>query len=91
MQTRPLVYSGLPGFVLSGWYGFLAPAKAAAPQIDRLNAALRRALAHPDVKQRLLEFGADVVAGTPAAFGIFLRAEIAKWGKVVREANIQPE
>jgi tripartite-type tricarboxylate transporter receptor subunit TctC len=83
--------SGLPGFALSGWYGFLAPAKTAAPQIDRLNAALRRALAHPDVKQRLLEFGADVVAGTPAAFGIFLRAEIAKWGKVVREANIQPE
>ena len=83
--------SGLPGFALSGWYGFLAPAKTGALQINRLNAELRKALAHPEVKQRLLEFGADVVAGTPAEFGVFLRAEIAKWGKVVREANIQPE
>ncbi|MDB5809709.1 MAG: bordetella uptake protein [Betaproteobacteria bacterium] len=83
--------SGLPGFVLSGWYGFLAPAKTAAVQIDRLNAELRKALANPDVKQRLLEFGADVVASTPAQFGAFLKTEITKWGKVVREANIQPE
>ncbi len=83
--------SGLPGFVLSGWYGFLAPAKTGAAQIDRLNAELRKALAHPDVKLRLLEFGADPVASTPAEFGTFLRAEITKWGKVVREANIQPE
>ena len=83
--------SGLHGFALSGWYGFLAPAKTGAMQINRLNAELRKALAHTEVKQRLLEFGADVVAGTPAEFGVFLRAEIAKWGKVVREANIQPE
>ena len=83
--------SGLPGFVLSGWYGFLAPAKTGAAQIDRLNKELRNALANPEVKQRLLDFGADAVASTPAEFGVFLRAEIAKWGKVVREANIQPE
>ncbi len=83
--------AGLPGFVLSGWYGFLVPAKTGAAQIDRLNAELRKALAHFEVRQRLLEFGADVVASTPAEFGVFLCAEIAKWGKVVREANIQPE
>ena len=73
--------SGLPGFVLSGWYGFLAPAKTGAVQIDRLNAELRRALAHPEVRQRLLEFGAEAVASTPAEFGTFLRAEIASRGK----------
>ena len=83
--------AGLPGFALSGWYGFLAPAKTAAPQINRLNQALAHALAQPDVKQKLAEFGAEVVASTPAEFGVFLRAEIAKWGKVVREQNIQPE
>jgi tripartite-type tricarboxylate transporter receptor subunit TctC len=83
--------AGLPGFVLSGWYGFLAPAKTGAAQINRLNAELRTALAHPEVKRKLLEFGADVLAGAPAEFGAFLRAEIAKWGKVVREQNIQPE
>ena len=83
--------AGLPGFVLSGWYGFLAPAKTGAAQIARLNESLRSALANPEIKQRLLEFGADAVAGTPQEFGTFLRAEVAKWGKVVREANIQPE
>ena len=83
--------SGLSGFVLSGWYGFLAPAKTGAAEINRLNDELRKALSHPDVKRKLLEFGADVVASTPAEFGVFLRAEIAKWGKVVREQNIQPE
>ena len=46
---------------------------------------------YAEIKQRLLEFGADAVAGTPQEFGAFLRAEVAKWGKVVREANIQPE
>jgi tripartite-type tricarboxylate transporter receptor subunit TctC len=83
--------TGLPGFAVSGWYGFLAPARTGAGEVIRLNAALRHSLADPEVKKRLVEFGADIVASTPAEFGVFLRAEIAKWGKVVREANIQPE
>lgn len=83
--------SGLPGFVVSGWYGFLAPAKTGTVEVNRLNAELRRALAHPEVQKRLLEFGADTVASTPAEFGVYLRAEIAKWAKVIRQANIQPE
>ena len=83
--------AGLSGFELSGWYGFLAPAKTPAPQVNRLNAELGKALAHPDVKRRLVEFGADAVASTPAEFSQFLRAEVAKWGKIVREQNIQPE
>ena len=83
--------AGLPGFALSGWYGFLAPAKTPAARINRLNQSLKSALSHPEVKVRLAEFGAEVVASTPAAFGAFLREEIAKWGKVVRDQNIQPE
>ena len=63
----------------------------AAGPIDTLNQALRSALQNPDVRVKLAEFGADVVASTPAEFGVFLRAEIDKWGKVVREQNIQPE
>jgi tripartite-type tricarboxylate transporter receptor subunit TctC len=83
--------SGLPGFYLSGWYGFLAPAKTGAAQIERINGELRKALQHPDVQPRLAEFGADVVASTPAQFGKFFLAEIDKWGKLIREQNIQPE
>jgi tripartite-type tricarboxylate transporter receptor subunit TctC len=85
------IEAGLPGFVVSGWYGFLAPARTGAAQVNRLNDELRKALHQPEVRQRLLEFGAEVVASTPAEFGVFLRAEIEKWGKVVREQNIQPE
>jgi tripartite-type tricarboxylate transporter receptor subunit TctC len=83
--------AGLPGFVLSGWYGLLAPARTGAGPIDRLNSELRNALVQPDVRQRLQDFGADVVASTPAEFGAYLRAEVAKWGRIVREAHIRPE
>jgi tripartite-type tricarboxylate transporter receptor subunit TctC len=83
--------TGLPGFIVSGWYGFLGPAKTGSTETNRLNAGLRHALGDAEIRKRLLEFGADVVASTPEEFGKFLRAEIAKWGKVVREANIQPE
>jgi tripartite-type tricarboxylate transporter receptor subunit TctC len=85
------IEAGLPGFVLSGWYGLLAPARTGAGPIDRLNAELRKALAQADVRQRLQDFGADVVASTPAEFGAYLRAEVAKWGRIVREARIRPE
>jgi len=83
--------AGLPGFYLSGWYGFLAPAGTGGAQINRLNDELRKALAHPDVASKLAAFGAEVVASSPAEFGKFFLAEIDKWGKLVREQNIQPE
>jgi tripartite-type tricarboxylate transporter receptor subunit TctC len=85
------VEAGLPGFVVNGWYGFLAPAKTGAREINRLNVELRKALAQSDVRQKLRVFGADIVASTPAEFGVFMRAEITKWGKVARDANMQAE
>jgi len=83
--------AGLPGFALSGWYGFLAPAGTGTSQINRLNDELRKALSHPEVKPKLAAFGAEVVASSPAEFGKYFLAEIEKWGKLVREQNIQPE
>ena len=58
--------AGLPGFVVSGWYGFFAPAGTPPARVSRLNDDLRKALAHPDVKKQFLDFGADIVASTPA-------------------------
>ena len=85
------VEGGLRGFVVNGWYGFFAPAKTGMTEINRINAALRAALAQPDVARKLMDFGADIVASSPAQFSTFLRAEVTKWGKVVRDANLQSE
>jgi tripartite-type tricarboxylate transporter receptor subunit TctC len=83
--------AGLPGFVISGWYGLFAPAGTPAIYINRLNEELRKVLAQSDIKKQLVDFGADIVASTPAEFVRFYRAELAKWAKVVREANIKAE
>ena len=83
--------AGLPGLVVSGWYGFFVPAGTGASEINRLNGALRKALASTEVKKQLLDFGADIIASTPAEFDRFFRAELAKWSKVVREAKLKVE
>jgi len=83
--------SGLPGFALSEWYGYLFPARVQPAHVKRVNDELRRVLAIPDTRQRLAAVGADIVASSPAEFGAFIRAELAKWGKLVREAGIKAE
>jgi tripartite-type tricarboxylate transporter receptor subunit TctC len=63
-----------------------------APDIvKRLNAAFIRAMAAPEVHQRLLEGGLDPIVGTPEAFGEFIRAEIVKWSKVAKEVGARVE
>ena len=68
-----------------------APAGTPKPIIERLNAAMVKALNDPGVKNTLAQQGAEVVASSPEAHDKFNRAEIAKWIKVAREAGIQPE
>jgi tripartite-type tricarboxylate transporter receptor subunit TctC len=83
--------AGLPGFVFGEWYGVVAPARTGVAQISRLYGDLRKVLAQPDVKERLAALGADVVASGPAEFGAFIRSEIAKWGKIVKDTGIKAE
>ena len=83
--------AGLPGFVVSSGFGMLAPAATPRPIIDRLHAALVKALNDPAVKDNLAKQGAEIVASTPAEYDQFNRAEIAKWLKVAAEAGITPE
>jgi tripartite-type tricarboxylate transporter receptor subunit TctC len=59
--------------------------------IDKLNHALNAGLADPKLKAKLADFGATVMPGSPAEFGKFIAAEIDKWGKVVKSANMKPE
>ena len=83
--------SGLDGYAVSEWYGVVAPAGTNAPYIDRINAELRKVLAQAEVKDRLAVLGAEIVASTPQEYGAFIKSEIAKWGKLVREAGIKAE
>jgi tripartite-type tricarboxylate transporter receptor subunit TctC len=83
--------SGLPGFEVIGWFGWLAPAATPKPIVNRLHAEIVRALKAPDVRERLLSQSTEPVGNTPAEFGAFMKSEHAKWSKVIRAANIRVE
>jgi len=84
-----LVEQGYAGMDADNWYGLLAPAKTPPAIVARLNAALRAALADADVKQKLVKTGAVPTPSTPEEFARFLRDELARWGKVIREKGIK--
>jgi tripartite-type tricarboxylate transporter receptor subunit TctC len=86
-----LAEQGFPKFEATSWFGVLAPAGTPPAVVNRLNADIRRALAQPDVRERLATAGFDIVDGTPEAFGAYIKTEIAKWAKVVKAAGIKPE
>jgi tripartite-type tricarboxylate transporter receptor subunit TctC len=83
--------NGFPGFEVSGWYGILAPAGTPAAIVTRLNGEIVAILRSPELKERLAADGSEAVGSTPQQFADHLRAEIAKWGKVAKAAQIQPE
>ena len=90
-QIPTVAESGLPGYEFTGWWGIVAPARTPASIVSKLNTELSRILSQPDVRERFAREGADPATGTPQAFTVYLRSEIAKWNKVIREANIRIE
>jgi tripartite-type tricarboxylate transporter receptor subunit TctC len=85
------VEGGLPGFVIEEWYGIIAPAKIDKAHADRMNEEVRKVLALPDIKDKLVALGADIVGSSGEEFGTFIRAETARWAKVVKAAGIKVE
>jgi tripartite-type tricarboxylate transporter receptor subunit TctC len=83
--------SGVPGYELTNWFGLLVPAGTARELITRINGAVVKVLQQPDVRERLVAMGADVVGNSPEEFGTFMQAESTKWAKVVKDANIRAE
>ncbi len=84
--------SGVPGladYESVSWGGVMAPAGTPAPVIQKLNGELVRILKLPDVRERMTGLGADIVAGSPAEFAAYLQEEIAKWGKVAKQAGVR--
>ena len=86
-----VVESGLPGFVVTAWYGVSAPAKTPRAIIDKLNNEIVRALKSPDLRARLIDLGTDPVGSTPEQYTAFVQSEISKWAKVIKSAGIKGE
>ncbi|MGZ5149872.1 MAG: Bug family tripartite tricarboxylate transporter substrate binding protein [Burkholderiales bacterium] len=84
-----IVESGLPALIITGWYGLLAPAGTPANITVRLNSDIVSTLRQSDVRQKLIDLGLEIETLTPQGFGDFVKAEIAKYAKVVRSANIR--
>jgi tripartite-type tricarboxylate transporter receptor subunit TctC len=80
--------SGFPGFEVTVWYGVCAPSSVPKPILAKLHATLLKTLSQPEMKARLADATIDAAPGTPEEFTAFIRAEVEKWTRVVREANI---
>ncbi|MGQ0512568.1 MAG: Bug family tripartite tricarboxylate transporter substrate binding protein [Betaproteobacteria bacterium] len=81
--------SGFPGLVVQSWYGILAPAGTPADIVGRLNGEINKAIQAPEVRARLASLGTDPTGGSAAEFGATIRADIARWAKVVETAGIK--
>lgn len=82
---------GYPGFDATTWLGLVGPAGMPADAVARINAEAVKILARPDVKDRFVQEGSEPTPGTPQQFAAQIRAEHAKWGTLIREANIHIE
>jgi tripartite-type tricarboxylate transporter receptor subunit TctC len=83
--------SGVPGYEVTTWYGLMVPARTPKEINARLHAAAASALGHPEVTKRFATTDLEPAGSTPEQFGAFVRAEIAKWAKVIKESGITPE
>lgn len=80
--------SGLPGFQIYNWFGIFAPAGTPEPIIERLQREIAKALALPDVQERLQGLGMEIVASTPGELKSVVTREVDKWQKLVRDRKL---
>jgi len=83
--------AGISGLQVGTWQAVFAPAGTAKPIVERLNKEIAQILKMPDIVARLADLGLVPVGGSPEELGSFQKAEIEKWAKVVKEANVKPE
>ena len=92
MPNMPTVNeAGVPGYEATIWLGVMAPANTPKAIVDKLNAEINKAIQKPEVKAAWDKQGAVAMPMTPAEFDAYLRKDIDKWGKVVRDANLKPQ
>jgi tripartite-type tricarboxylate transporter receptor subunit TctC len=86
-ELPTIAESGLPGFDISTWFGLFVPAGTPRPVVDRLHAEFTKALAAPDVREKMLNLGAEPVGSTPEQFAAYVKAEAAKYAKLVKASG----
>ena len=86
-----LAEAGVPGYALDPWLGLFMPARVSSDIISKVNAEVVRILNATELKSRLASQGIEIVTSSPAEFARFIREDNAKWGKLIREANIHGE
>jgi len=87
LPELPAVAEALPGFEVVGWYGVIGPAGLPGPVVARLHEALVAILKQPEVRERIVADGSEPVGSTPEEFRRFMRADLDKWAKLVRESG----
>jgi tripartite-type tricarboxylate transporter receptor subunit TctC len=88
-EVPTIAEAALPGFALDNWGGLLAPAGTPRAIIDRLNGEIVKTLRDPRIAERLTAQGIELIPSTPAAFQSVLKADLAKWARVVKAANVR--
>lgn len=78
-----------PGFSMGAWQGVVVPAGTPAPVVEKLNAEIRRALQSPEMQKQLKAQGAQTLGSTPEEYAAYIKSEIARWGEVVKAANVK--
>jgi tripartite-type tricarboxylate transporter receptor subunit TctC len=90
-EVPTMIESGLPRFESTTWFGVLAPAGTPPAIVSRLHAEIAKVLQQPATREQISGLGADPSGSTPEEFAAYIKAEIAKWAKVVKAADIKPE
>jgi tripartite-type tricarboxylate transporter receptor subunit TctC len=90
-QVPTSVEVGMPDLIASSWHGILAPAGTPPAVIRKLNQAIVKALAAPDLRENLVNQGAEVVGSSPEQFARFLREDLERWRKVITDAGVKAE
>jgi len=83
--------AGVPGYEATIWLGIMAPKETPQPIVDRLNAEINKILSRPDVKDTRAKQGVETLVMSPAEFDKYLRADIDKWAKVIKDAGIKAQ
>lgn len=91
LRDVPIIAETLPGFEVNTWFGMFAPAGTPEPVVQQIAAEIHRIAPLPDVQEKLLPLGYDVLTSTPQELRAIIAADLAKWGKVVRDAGIKSE
>ena len=89
LPDLPAIAETLPGYEVISWYGLLTTAGTPRTIVDRLNAETVKAVANPELRNRLVALGLDPETSTPEAFGALIRSESAKWGKLIKQLGVK--